>query len=118
MPREYKLYLNDIREAIEKIEQYVEGLDFEQFSNKSIVVDASLKNFIVIGEAAKNIPDEIRAKYPDVPWRAMASFRDLIAHEYFRLNLDTTWSIIQERLPILKVQMIAVLEQEDKSNPS
>lgn len=94
MPREYKLYLSDIRTAIEKIEQYVAGLNFEQFSSTSIVVDAVLRNFIVIGEAAKNIPDKICAKYPEVPWRAIAAFRDLIAQGYFRLNLATMGSII------------------------
>jgi uncharacterized protein with HEPN domain len=116
MPREYKLYLRDIRTAIERIERYVEGFDLERFRDDDLVVDGALRNFTVIGEAAKNVPDDIRAKYSDVPWRALGSFRDLLTHEYFRVDLEQTWSIINERLPELKAQIIAILEQEDDSH--
>lgn len=118
MPREYKLYLKDIRTAIERIEHYVDGFELEQFRSDDKTVDAVLRNFTIIGEAAKNTPDDIRAKYSDVPWRAIGFFRDLLMHEYFRVDLEQTWSIIQERLPELKAQIIAILEQEDDSNPA
>ncbi len=112
MPREYKLYLSDIQAAIERIERYVQALEFEEFERSEMVVDAVIRNFIIIGEAAKNIPEQIRAKYPDVSWRGIGSFRDLLAHEYFRVDLEETWSIIHNRMPPLKAQITAILEQE------
>ncbi len=118
MPREYKLFLSDIRTAIEKIERYIDGLDFDQFCSSDLVIDAVIRNFTIIGEAARNIPDEIREKYPDVPWRTVASFGNLLVHEYFRVDLEQTWAIITERLPDLLVQIIFVLEQENDANPA
>lgn len=102
MSRHYRLYLNDIYTSIERIEQYVQGLDCTQFTETNIVIDAVMRNFTIIGEAAKNIPDEIRTKYPDVPWRAIGSFREVLTHEYFRADLEEVWLIVQDRLPILK----------------
>ena len=81
MPREYKLYLSDILTAIERIESYVQALNFDAFRANNMIVDAVIRNFSVIGEAAKNIPEAIRAKYPDVPWRAIGAFRNLLAHD-------------------------------------
>ncbi len=116
MSREYKLYLNDILTAIEKIERYVQGLDYAQFSNSDMVIDATLRNFTIIGEAAKNIPDEIQTKYSDVPWRAIDSFRNVLAHEYFRVDLEETWKIIHDRLPLLKIQIAEILKQENSTS--
>ncbi len=113
MPREYKLYLSDILAAIERIESYVQSLDLDEFIANNMVVDAVLHNFSVIGEAAKNVPGDICAKYPDVPWRAVGAFRNLLAHEYFRVDLEETWRIIQGRLPELKQQIAAILAEED-----
>ena len=113
MSREYKLYLNDIQTAIERIEHYVQGFDLEAFRDSQLIIDAVIRNFTVIGEAARNIPEEVRVKYDDVPWRAIGSFRNLLVHEYFRVDLEQTWSVIQGRLPKLKAQITAILEQED-----
>ena len=66
MPRDYKVYLEDIIEAIAKIERYVANLTFEEFSRKEIVIDATIRNFEIIGEAVKRIPENIKQKYPKV----------------------------------------------------
>ncbi len=120
MSRHYRLYLTDIRTAIERIERYVEGFDYAQFCDNQLVIDGVMRNFTVMGEAAKNVPDEIRTKYSDVPWRAIGSFRDVLTHEYFRIDLEEVWKIIEERLPILKIQIIEILniEPDDDSGDS
>ena len=78
MPRDYKLYLEDILEAIAKIQQYTEGLSLEMLSSDSKTLDAVVRNLEVIGEAVKMLPDEIRSKQPDVDWQKIAGF---LAHQ-------------------------------------
>lgn len=80
MSRDYKLYLADILEAIRKIESYVQGLSLQQFSEDEMRVDAVLRNIEIIGEATKNIPPEVRAKYPSIEWRKIAGLRDVAIH--------------------------------------
>lgn len=114
MSRDIRLYLDDIIEAIEKIELYTEGLNLEQAENDGKTFDAVIRNFEIIGEAAKNVPQEVRDKYPDVPWKEMAGMRDKLAHEYFGIRFDVVWSTIKDRLPRLKQLVKAILEQMDK----
>lgn len=100
--RNYNLYLKDILDAIEKIYEYTKNLSFEDFSKNSIVVDAVIRNFEIIGEAAKNVPEEIKLSHPDIPWKEMAGMRDKIIHEYFGVDLEIVWETIKSRLNILK----------------
>ena len=80
MNRDYRLYIDDIIEAIEKIEKYVKGLTFDEFARDTKTIDAVTRNFEIIGEATKHIPDEVRQKYPDVPWRDMAGMSEFWIH--------------------------------------
>ncbi len=77
--------------------------------------DAILRNLEIIGEAAKNIPPEIRSKYPEVDWRGMAGLRDVMAHTYYALQDETLWSIVQNRVPELYTSAERILEQEENS---
>lgn len=83
-----QLYLDDIREACERIMRYSQGLDLNQFVQDEKTFDAVVRNLEVIGEAAKHIPPEIRACYPDVEWNKLAGLRDIVAHKYFGLDED------------------------------
>jgi uncharacterized protein with HEPN domain len=101
MSRNTQLYLDDIREACEKIMRYSQGLDLDQFVQDEKTFDAVVRNLEVIGEAAKHIPPEIRACYPDIEWNKLAGLRDIVAHKYFGLDEDILWDVIQHRIPAL-----------------
>ena len=112
--RDVRLYLDDILEAIDKIERYTEGLNFEQFRKDDKTGDAVVRNFSVIGEAVKNIPPGVRKKYPDIPWKIIAGMRDKLVHEYFGIRYDVVWETIELRLPSLRVAIKKILDQMDE----
>jgi uncharacterized protein with HEPN domain len=102
LKRTYTLYLRDILEAIERIESYVEGKTFEQFAKNTLVIDAVVRNFEIIGEATKHIPAGVKEENPRIQWKDMAGMRDKLAHEYFGVDLEILWRTSTNRLPALK----------------
>jgi len=101
--RDPELFIQDMLKAIEKIERYTESIEnLEEFEKKDIVVDAVLRNLEIIGEAATNIPEEIRKKYPEIPWNRVVGLRNVVIHGYFVVDLEIIWVIIREQLPELK----------------
>ncbi|MFC1718064.1 DUF86 domain-containing protein [Candidatus Poribacteria bacterium] len=114
MKRDHRLYLDDILEAIGKIERYTEGLNIDQFRDDDKTFDAVIRNFEIIGEAVKHIPPDIREKAPDIPWKAMAGMRDKLIHEYFGVRFDVVWDTIRKRFPEVKLLVTAILKQMDE----
>jgi uncharacterized protein with HEPN domain len=112
MPRDYRVFLDDILEASRKALSYTAGLSEHQFRHDQKTVEAVVWNLQLIGEAAKNIPSEIRSRYPEVPWRDMAGLRDIIVHQYFGIKLDVIWKIIQNDLPIVEDRIRRILEEQ------
>jgi uncharacterized protein with HEPN domain len=102
MPRDFDLYVEDIREAIAKINDYTAGLTREAFAEDSKTIDAVVRNLEIIGEAAKMIPESVRANYRRVEWRKIAGLRDILAHHYFEVDLEIVWDILQTKLPALE----------------
>ena len=109
--RDWKLFVEDILESINLIERYVANMDFEDFKNDRKTIDAVVRNFEIIGEASRNIPDDVRNKYKDVDWRGIVGLRNRIAHEYFGVSVAIVWRIIEQELARLKEQMKQILEK-------
>ncbi len=108
--RDVKLFLHDILECIEKIERYTRNLNFEDFIKNDMVVDAVIRNLEIIGEAVKNIPPEVRSRYPEIPWKQIASFRDVVIHHYFGVDLNIVWTVIRKHLKELKPKIKRILK--------
>lgn len=106
--RNWKLFIEDILESVEWIESFVDGMDVEAFENDRKTVDAVVRNFEIIGEAARAIPPEIKNKYQEVDWKGMIGLRNRIAHEYFGLSLSIIWKIAQDELPALKTKIAQI----------
>lgn len=102
MKRDYKLYLKDMLDSIEKIEEFTSGMDYEKFKKDDKTSSAVARKLEIIGEASKNIPKEIEKTCRDIPWGDMAKMRDKIIHFYFGLDYEIIWRVIKERLPALK----------------
>ncbi|GER93792.1 DUF86 domain-containing protein [hot springs metagenome] len=118
MKRDYKLFVIDILEAIDYIDSFVKGMSFEDFLKDEKTKSAVIWQINVIGEATKNIPKSIRAKYKDLPWKDMAGIRDKISHFYFGVNYEIVWKVIKKRLLELKPkieQILKDLESEENN---
>lgn len=111
-PRQWRFRLRHIVEAVEKIQRYVDGMSLEEFLVDTKTADAVLRNLEVIGEAARLVPEEITARYHQVPWADMRAMRNVVAHEYDRVNLPTIWDTVQQDLPPVVPLLRQVLEQE------
>lgn len=101
MSRDPSLRLEDILEAGEAIQGYLEGFDFNSFVEDRRTVDAVTRNLEIVGEAVKHLPDEWKAQAPQVEWRAIAGFRDILAHSYFRTEDSILWDSATVHLPPL-----------------
>ena len=86
--RDPELYLKDILQAMNSIDRFAEGVDFNVFKNDDMRASAVIRKFEIIGEASKNVPDSIKQKYPSIPWKDMAGMRDRLIHFYFGKNMN------------------------------
>ncbi|HNS31522.1 MAG TPA: DUF86 domain-containing protein [bacterium] len=111
MTRDYSLFVKDILKAIENIDEFRDGMSFEEFCGNEKTKSAVVWQIQVIGEAAKNLPEAIREKYKEVPWKYMARIRDKIAHFYFGIDYEIVWNVIIKNLPEIKPLIEKILRE-------
>jgi Uncharacterized conserved protein len=116
MKRDYRLYVEDILDCINKVEIFVEGMNFQQFVQDDKTASAVIRKLEIIGEASKNIPDSIKQQYSQIPWKEMARMRDKIIHHYFDIDYEAVWKILKEELPQVKPHIIEILDQGKSQN--
>jgi uncharacterized protein with HEPN domain len=109
MPRDYRVYLEDILGAIGKIKRYTEGLSKQAFAGDDKTLDAVVRNLEVIGEAVKQLPADLRARETRIDWQKIGGLRDILIHQYFGIDVDILWDVIQDKLPALEASVAALL---------
>jgi uncharacterized protein with HEPN domain len=116
MSRDYSLYLTDILESCEKVRDYLADFTFEEFSADGKTIDAVVRNLEIIGEAVKCVPPEMLLSQPQIEWKRIRRFRDIIAHYYFKVDLKVVWSITQEDLDKLSAAVSLILADIQKGD--
>ena len=111
--RVYVDFLNDILESIEKIEQFISNMDYQDFVKDDKTNYAVIRAFEIIGEASKEIPDELKEEYDEIPWKEMDAMRDKLIHSYFGVDLEVVWKTIEEDISTLKPLIQKIIEKED-----
>ncbi|MDE3091810.1 MAG: DUF86 domain-containing protein [Chloroflexota bacterium] len=112
MSRDFRLYLDDMFTAAEKVLEFTRGYSRDRFVEDAKTC-AVVRNLEIIGEATKNIPTEIRDRHADVEWRKIAGLRDIVAHQYFGIDEDIVWDIVQHQIPGLLDQIRRIIAIED-----
>lgn len=113
MKRDLQVYLEDILESIDLIQNYTANVTEDKFMKSVKIQDAVVRRFEIIGEAVKHIPKEIKKEYPKVPWKKIAGARDVFIHEYFGVKLERIWDSVKNDLKPLKKQIKAMLQELD-----
>lgn len=102
MKRDVSIYMTDILENIGLAEDFVKGMDYEEFISDKKTNYAVTRCIEIMGEAAKHVPEGVRKKYSEIPWKDIAGMRDKIIHMYFRVSLEKVWLVLKEDIPELK----------------
>lgn len=108
MKKSVDVFISHILESIELVESYVRGKNLLDFIKSKSLQDAVIRRLEIMGEAVKNLPVRFTAKHPEIPWREIAGMRDILIHQYFGVDIEMTWNVIEENLPDLKKKLIAI----------
>jgi uncharacterized protein with HEPN domain len=105
-------YLHDILDSVDEIGDFIKGMSLDEFAGDKKTINAVLRSIEVMGEASRKIPEEIRLRYPQVPWRKMTGMRDKLIHEYHGVDIETVWQTLGEDIPPLKEKIQEVIDKE------
>ena len=115
MKKDPRIFLEHILQCIELIEEYVEGTTKSQFLESVQLQDSVVRRIEIMGEAVKNIPKQVKDKYPDIAWKEIAGMRDILIHEYFGIDLGLTWKVATKDIRQLKNRLSKIKKDlEDK----
>ncbi|NPU99814.1 MAG: DUF86 domain-containing protein [Brevinematales bacterium] len=112
--KDYKIFLRHILTEAEVLERNSVNLGYDSFIKNEILCRAFIRSPEIIGEAVKNIPDDIKGKYPEVEWKKLAGMRDKLIHHYFGIDYEMIWDAINRKIPQLKIQVESIIEEEAK----
>lgn len=112
MKKDSLVYAHHILDSILRMEDYLQGSEYEDFIENTLLQAGVIREIEVIGEATKRLSDDIRKKYPDIPWRRMAGMRDKLIHDYMGIDVDAVWETVEKDIPHLKIAIQKVIEQE------
>ena len=115
MPRDQLVFFADMLDAIEKIQRYLENTSFAEFLEDDMRIDAVVRNLEIIGEAAGKIPPETRDEYPDIPWKKIVGLRNILIHEYFGIDIEIIWDVVENHLDNLKIEAQRIVEDQKLS---
>jgi uncharacterized protein with HEPN domain len=113
LKRSISLFVDDIIDSMHRIQTYIHTLNYDDFIENQMIIDAVIRNIEIIGEAANNIPNEIRNDFSDIPWKRMVGLRNIVSHGYFGIDLEIIWEIITKNLPQTKP---LIVEMKKKIN--
>ena len=109
MPHEDRVYIEHMRDAIDRIEQYVKGVDEHRFKKELLIQDGVIRQLEIIGEAVKRLSASYRSAHSDIPWQDIARMRDKLIHDYFGVDVEKVWLTVQQDIPPLKAEIISTL---------
>jgi uncharacterized protein with HEPN domain len=113
MKKDIAIFLEHILESIRLIEEYIKGKSKSDFLKSKQLQDSAIRRIEIIGEAIKNIPNDFKEKYTQIPWREFTGMRDILIHQYFGIDLNLTWQVINRDLPRLKKQIIDIKKESN-----
>jgi len=104
--------IRHILEAIDRVSSYVQGMDEKTFREDTRTLDAVIRNFQVVGEAVRLIPQRVQTRHPEIPWAVMRGMRNVLVHDYDRVRIPILWDTIRRDLPPLVPLLLRILEKE------
>lgn len=107
--KEDKLYLIHISECIERIENYVKGMDKEEFMNSTLVQDAAIRNLQILAESTQRLSEQMKQAHPEIEWHKILGFRNILVHDYLGIDVETVWNIVVREIPVLKKAISAMM---------
>ncbi|MCX9011167.1 MAG: DUF86 domain-containing protein [Candidatus Methanoperedens sp.] len=108
MKKDPEIFLGHILESILLIEDYTKNKTYHDFLNSTQLQDSIIRRIEIVGEAVKNLPEDFKSNYPEIPWKKIAGMRDVLIHEYFGIDLELTWEVVQHDIPNLKRDILRI----------